>query len=153
MGVFLFTRHINTNQIDRVVPWTISRLNHLKYKTMEKNTIIINNSIVNFDNYGSNNYSHDMQAVVFNPKDIDKTNLESTGIFFIHPTLESNNLEIFALMGTKAQFDIFKPDAIESYCTKKACDKYGFNFDDEKINILRHEMIKSLKATLLIQTK
>ena len=83
------------------------------------------------DNFGSNNYSHGMEAIVFNPKDVSVREVEKLTNVFLHPTVEPNSLEIFALMGTAEQFNSFYRDAVSSYCAKKAFDKFGYPTTDE----------------------
>lgn len=87
------------------------------------NTIIISGHTAN--NFGSNNYSYDMEAIVFNHKDITVREVEKLPNVFLHPTVEPNSLEIFALLGTKEQFDKFYASAVATHCSKKAIDKFG----------------------------
>ena len=102
-------------------------------------------------NFGSNNYSHEMEAIIFNPKDITPEQVKSLPNVFLHPTCEPNSMEIFALLGTKEQFDSFYKSEKSSYCSKKAVDKFGLpKYDDRetwnKLHAYEKELESSFKA-------
>jgi len=76
-------------------------------------------------NFGSNNYSHGMEAIVFNPSMTTIEQVKNLPNVFLHPTVEPNSLEIFALLGTQEQFDGFFKDAKETYCSQQAVKELG----------------------------
>ena len=69
-------------------------------------------------NFGSNNYSFGMEAVVFNPANVTVKQIKEMDGVFLHPTCKPNRLEIFALLGTQEQFDEFYPSCVSSEMTK-----------------------------------
>jgi len=76
-------------------------------------------------NFGSNNYSHGVKAVIFNPATISVEQVKALPSIYLHPTLKPNSLEIFALMGSDKQFEEFYKSAKETYCSQKAVEKFG----------------------------
>lgn len=79
----------------------------------------------NILNFGENHYSYGMQAVVFNTKEVDyKTVAELEGVF-LHPTTSVNECDIFALLGTKEQFDKFYQQVKEGHCATIAFKEVG----------------------------
>ena len=105
---------------------------------MEKDTV--NN--IEYVNFGANNYSCEMEAVVFNPKDITPEEVQKLHGFFLHPTQKPNQCEIFALKGRAVQFHVFMEEVRECYASKKAVTNLGGippNSDREAWNKL-HEL-------------
>ena len=82
-------------------------------------------------NFGSNNYSFGMEAVVFNPANVTVKQIKEMDGVFLHPTCKPNRLEIFALLGTQEQFDKFYPSCVEAEMAKLAQSKLGVpNYED-----------------------
>lgn len=82
-------------------------------------------------NFGNNNYSYGMEAIIFNPKDITWQQVAELPNVFLHPTVAPNELEIFALLGTNEQFKDFYKSAIDSHISKQAVSKFGIpDYDD-----------------------
>jgi hypothetical protein len=105
----------------------------------------------NIHNFGKNNYSYNMEAIIFNPKDITPQEVSQLPNVFLHPEFEPNTLEIFALLGTKEQFTSFYEAVKRSCCTKAAISKFGMpRYEDRdtwsKINDYAEELESSFKA-------
>ena len=85
------------------------------------------------DNFGSNNYSHGMEAIVFSPTTTTIEQVKALPNVFLHPTVTPNSYEIFALLGTQEQFDEFFKSAKEAYCSKEAVQRCGGipEYDDQ----------------------
>lgn len=101
-------------------------------------------------NFGSNNYSHGMEAVVFNPKDLTAKEVAALPGVFLHPTCKPNSLEIFALLGTQEQFKKFYKSAVEQYASNKAIKEFGMPEHSDrdtwgKIHKLIEELEESFK--------
>lgn len=82
---------------------------------------------IEYINFGSNNYSCGMEAVTFNPKDISPDEVAKLPGFFLHPGLEPNSHEIFALKGTLSQYLEFFKAVVDSKATKYAVGIFGLN--------------------------
>ena len=100
---------------------------------------------ISADNYGSNNYSCGMEGIVFSTKDITVEQVKLLPNVFLHPTVEPNSYEIFALLGTKEQYEEFLKDAKESHCANKAFNELGHPRNDNEWNKLKSR-IKELEA-------
>lgn len=97
-------------------------------------------------NYGSNNYSCGMEAIVFNAMLTTIERVKGLPNVFLHPTVESNKLDIFALKGNQVQFKEFYESAKASHCAKKAFDKFGMpEMDDTETWNKLHDYIEELK--------
>lgn len=101
-------------------------------------------------NCGSNNRSHGMEAIIFNPKKTRIKEIQAMPGVFLHPTMLPNVFGIFALLGNRDQFDAFFKDAKEIYCSKKAVKQYGLppHNDEEawsKIHILEEKLWDEFK--------
>lgn len=77
------------------------------------------------DNYGANNYSCGMEAIIFNPKDIKIEDVVKLPNVFLHPTHAANSLEIFAVMGTEEQYKKFYEYCKSCECTNIAVKERG----------------------------
>lgn len=99
------------------------------------------------DNFGSNNYSYGMEAIVFNHKEVTVKEVEKLPNIFLHPICKPNSLEIFALLGTQEQFAKFYKSAVSSYAAKAAFDKYGMpeNEDRGTWNLI-HSYVEDVEA-------
>lgn len=90
---------------------------------MKKETI----NGVEYTNFGSNNYSRGMEAVTFDPKDITPEEVAKLPGFFLHPSLEPNSCEIFALKGTTPQYLEFFKAVVDHEAAKYAISIFGLN--------------------------
>lgn len=101
------------------------------------------------NNFGSNNYSCGMEAIIFNPQDTTVEQVRILPGVFLHPTCEPNSLGIFALLGTKEQFDEFYLRCVKSEITKRVIggnipdmsDIEAWKLLNEKIDILVKEFV------------
>lgn len=85
---------------------------------------------IEYTNFGSNNYSRGMEAVVFNPKDITPEDVHNLEGFYLHPTCEPNSLEIFALKGTLQNYVDFTDEVRRNESSLKASQRLNsFDFD------------------------
>lgn len=82
---------------------------------------------IEYTNFGSNNYSRGMEAVIFDPKTITPEEVAKLPGFFLHPELEPNSREIFALKGTLLQYLEFFKAVVDSEATKYAVSIFGLN--------------------------
>lgn len=92
---------------------------------------------IEYINFGIGAYTQGMEAITFNPKDItfkQVMEMEKEGIF-LHPTLEPNSLEIFALKGTKEQYKDLYQMGKDLYVTIGVMSRFGFptSWNDEEI--------------------
>ena len=55
------------------------------------------------DSYGISLQSFGLEAIIFNPQDISPERVQDLPGVYLHPIQEANDLEIFALRGTKEQ--------------------------------------------------
>ena len=81
--------------------------------------------------FGTNNYSCGMRAIIFNPNEVTIEEVKELPGVFLHPTVRPNSLEIFALLGTDEQFIEFYNSAVESHCSKQAFRELGNPTDKE----------------------
>lgn len=107
-----------------------------------------NLNLIEFDNYGINNYSNGMECIVFNHKNTTLQTIINLPNIFLNPILKPNSLEVFAFKGTQQQYNKLHGQLIESYCTKQAFDKIGRpDFKDveawDKINEYKEDLIKN----------
>lgn len=77
-------------------------------------------------NFGKNNYSCNMEAIIFNPKDISVQDVTMLEDIYLHPTCEPNSLEIFAIKGSNEDYLKFYKGCIESEMTKQAVKELGY---------------------------
>lgn len=75
--------------------------------------------------FGTNNYSCNMEAIVFNHEKYTVKQVQALPNVFLHPTCKPNSLEIFALLGKKEDMDVFYTQCIESEMTKEAVKEMG----------------------------
>ena len=92
-----------------------------KWKDFVNDTAKTDSDIM--DNYGTSTDSCGLEAVIFDAKTISWQDVQKRTGIFLHPTVKPNSQEIFALKGTKEQFDKFYKKAVNGHCTKKAVDK------------------------------
>jgi hypothetical protein len=101
-------------------------------------------------NMGSNNYSNDMQLLVFNPKDITVEEVMKLENVFLSPLAKPNSLEIFAVYGTEAQYAQHKIAQFQAHVSREAVAMVGgipANDDREKWDKL-HELEEYLLAEI-----
>ena len=77
------------------------------------------------DNYGTNNYSCGMEAIIFDAKDIKIEDVVKLPNVYLHPTHAANSLEIFAIRGTEEQYKKFYKDCKSCECTNIAVKERG----------------------------
>lgn len=82
---------------------------------------------IEYTNFGSNNYSRGLEAVSFDPKDITPEEVSKLPGFFLHPSLEPNSCEIFALKGTFPQYLEFLKVVVDVKATEYAVSIFGLN--------------------------
>lgn len=102
-------------------------------------------------NFGSNNYSHGMEAIIFDARKTNVEEIKKLDNVFLHPTIKPNSMEIFAVLGTKEQFAKFYNSAKDSYCAKKAVDRFGLPKSDDretwnKLHQYEEELNSNFKA-------
>lgn len=81
---------------------------------------------ISYYNFGSNNYSCGMEAVIFNPDDITPAQVHFLDGFYLHPTEEPNSLEIFALKGTESEYADFTDTCKRHVAYKAMLDSFGW---------------------------
>lgn len=86
---------------------------------------------ITYTNFGSNNYSHGMEGVIFSPKDVTPEEIHTMEQFYLHPTETPNSQEIFALKGTPEQYLQFKESYKRQYVAKRIIEEFGIGWDDE----------------------
>jgi len=93
----------------------------------------------------ANNYTFGMEGLIFNTRDISVEEVKTLPNVYLHPTVKPIEDEIYALWGDSSQWNKFYRSAVESYCTRKAVDKYGMpEYDDraawKKLNKYTEEL-------------
>jgi hypothetical protein len=99
-------------------------------------------------NFGKNNYSCDMEAIVFNAQDVSVEEVSMLDNIYLHPICEPNSLEIFALRGTHDNFLKFYEGCIESEMTKQAVKELGYPKTSDEwviVGIRIDELVSSFK--------
>ena len=87
-----------------------------------KKELLYGYSILNF---GENNYSYGMEAIIFDPKEVTPEKVNTLKQVYLHPTLPANGLEIFAVKGSEESYQKFLNACIDQDTTKKAFAKFG----------------------------
>lgn len=105
--------------------------------------------IPTYQSFGRNNYSGGMDVITLNPSTVDVEELKKLRAVHLNPFIEPNELEIFALCGTKKQYDDWYKRNLTSFATNRATDVYGLNFDDEDVNKQRSALIEQIKESFI----
>ena len=72
---------------------------------------------------GTNNYSYDMERVIFRTQDIEI--VKSLPNVFIHPEVKPDESGIYTIVGTKENYSKFHKAVIDSWAAKKAINELG----------------------------
>ena len=107
----------------------------------------INN--VPYNNFGTAVYSCGLEIVTFDPLKIHPMDILKFQGFFLHPTMVPTNVEIFALKGTKKQFEEFYPLAVNSFAIQSSLKKYGVMYEDDDTNYARAEMFDNIRLNFV----
>lgn len=97
---------------------------------------------------GTNNFSDGMNALLFNSETTTVEQVVKLPNVFLHPLVKPDTVDIFAVSGTKEQFEIFYKHCVESYAAKEAFAKFGIpeNEDTEtwsKVHAFCEEIINN----------
>jgi len=101
---------------------------------------------IDYLEFEASEYTCGMVPVIFSPKNISVqgvADLAPEG-FYLNPNQSPDSLQIFAMRGTKEQFDQFYIICAEAEAVKKSCALYGLDCQDEKKNKLRNDLMEYL---------
>jgi len=89
---------------------------------------------IKYKNFGTNTYSEGMEAIVFNAKDITHQEVAKLPNIYLHPTVEPDSMDIFAIKGSAENYEKFYEAAVTSHCTKlvhNRLESYRFKLEDQ----------------------
>ncbi len=110
-------------------------------------------------NFGASASSCGMEVIVFNARDTHIGKVALLPHVYLHPTQMPTSLEIFALLGTKKQFEAFYEKERLRHCTAKAFryfkgvpqqrDEKAWEIINEEIDMMIEEFVAWYEDTSL----
>ena len=90
-----------------------------------------------------------IEAVTFKPSECSLDTVRTLKDVHLHPILQPNALEIFALVCKQDQYDIFERECIASLCSKEARNQLGHPETQEewaRIMDKKKELVNNFKV-------
>lgn len=83
-------------------------------------------------NFGEDNFSHGMEKVTFNPREITWQEVHELPGIFLHPAKKADSHEIFALKGTEDQFNKLYESCRVGSASLRVFNEIGFEGDTKE---------------------